>query len=611
MLADDAVGADELAANAVVFASVDSGAYETTLVGASNKFARADAIKAYVDATKQGLSAKDSVRVASTANIGTLTDGADAGAAIDGVTLVAGDRILLKDQSTGSENGIYTVAADGQPPVRAIDADLAAELEAGAYFFVEEGTVNDNAGFVLQTEGSITVGTTALAFTQFSGAGAITAGYGLVKSGADIALQLSELTEESIATGDFIPMVDADGGSHKESIDDIATLFSGYGLSASSAVMGLNLHELTAVQIASGDFVSIVDSTDNSTKKESIDDVATLFAGAGMTATSAVMNVIGGDGITANSDDIAVTAAQTTITSVLNASLAVGRGADNQIKFGTDDQISFRVDGGDGVVMRAAGLIDAASLGLSANATILGSLDLGHATDNTLTASGGDLLIQGNRLFRAGGTDIPVADGGTGQSSLDDIIVAGGIGAITVSGGADTVIGGDVTLSVSSFIEQIHDGLTTEDGNAGWTNFTQGRFVLMKDGSGDLSVMTAQSHRNSYRIGTGAGHSPAGSVLDLVSQAAGQSSQTGTARDSNPMVKVFVNGQLMREGANVGTIGVNGSAAAAPAVGSEADYVLFRNTTGGGHTLDADEGSHIKFAFDLSAGDVVQFMLNS
>lgn len=139
------------------------------------------ASKSYVDATANGLDVKSSVRAATTA-AGTLASDFANGDAIDGVTLATNDRILIKDQASGSENGIYTVNASGAP-TRATDFDADAEVTAGAFTFVEEGTTNGDTGHVLSTNGSITVGSTAITFTQFSGAGLLTAGTGLTKTG--------------------------------------------------------------------------------------------------------------------------------------------------------------------------------------------------------------------------------------------------------------------------------------------------------------------------------------------------------------------------------------------------------------------------------------------
>lgn len=135
--------------------------------------------KAYVDAARAGLDAKDSVRVATTASItlsGTQT--------IDGISVISGDRVLVKNQGTGSQNGIYVVAAGAWS--RATDADVDAEVTSGMYTFVEDGTLNKGSGWVLTTNNPITVGTTTLTFAKFSSQGEILAGAGLTKTGNTI-----------------------------------------------------------------------------------------------------------------------------------------------------------------------------------------------------------------------------------------------------------------------------------------------------------------------------------------------------------------------------------------------------------------------------------------
>ena len=139
------------------------------------------ATKAYVDAVKTGLDVKESVRAATTENItlsGTQT--------IDGISVIAGERVLVKNQNTGSQNGIYVVSNSAW--TRAIDFDNTpgTEVTGGAFTFVEEGTTNADSGWVLTTNGVITIGTTALSFAQFSGAGQIAAGAGLTKTGNTI-----------------------------------------------------------------------------------------------------------------------------------------------------------------------------------------------------------------------------------------------------------------------------------------------------------------------------------------------------------------------------------------------------------------------------------------
>jgi len=132
--------------------------------------------KAYVDSVAQGLDVKDSVRAASTGDVNVGTPAST----MDGVNLVSGDRVLLKNQTTASQNGIYTYETTGL--VRAIDMDASGEF-VGAFFFVEEGTVNSDQGYVMSANGPITVGSSDIEFTKFTGTGQITAGDALSKNG--------------------------------------------------------------------------------------------------------------------------------------------------------------------------------------------------------------------------------------------------------------------------------------------------------------------------------------------------------------------------------------------------------------------------------------------
>ena len=144
------------------------------------------ATKSFVESTAQGLDVKDSCVAATTGNI-TISTALNNGDAIDGVTLSTNDRVLVKDQSTASENGIYIV---GSSPSRA--TDLAAGSDAaGMFTFIEQGTVNADNGFVCTSnKGSAVVGTNSLAYSQFSGAGSVTAGDGLDKSGNTLSVDL-------------------------------------------------------------------------------------------------------------------------------------------------------------------------------------------------------------------------------------------------------------------------------------------------------------------------------------------------------------------------------------------------------------------------------------
>ena len=145
------------------------------------------ATRSYVDASIQGLDVKQSVKVATVANR-TLSE-LEAGQAVDGYTLVEGDRILIKEQSTASENGIYTVNSSGAP-TRAADANVSSEVTAGLFVFVEQGSTLADTGWVLSTDGTITLGTTGLSFVQFSSAGQVTAGDGITRTGNVLSAKL-------------------------------------------------------------------------------------------------------------------------------------------------------------------------------------------------------------------------------------------------------------------------------------------------------------------------------------------------------------------------------------------------------------------------------------
>jgi len=143
--------------------------------------------KVYVDSVAEGLDIKESVRVCTETNID-LTSSTDPNP-VDGVTLSNGDRVLLKSQTDATENGVYvvTTATDPTTWIRSDDADEDSEVNSGLFVFVEEGDTHTSQGFVLSTSDPITVGSTELTFTQFSGAESFTAGDGITQSNNTIS----------------------------------------------------------------------------------------------------------------------------------------------------------------------------------------------------------------------------------------------------------------------------------------------------------------------------------------------------------------------------------------------------------------------------------------
>lgn len=148
--------------------------------------------KAQLDAAVQGWKWKEPVRAASTANI-TLS-GAQT---IDGVSVIAGDRVLVKDQSTGSANGIYLAASGAW--TRATDFDAASEL-VGAAVFVSEGSSNGNSQWNMTTDGPITIGTTALVWAKVGGGTSYTAGNGILISAGVVSVDPAVVARKVSAT---------------------------------------------------------------------------------------------------------------------------------------------------------------------------------------------------------------------------------------------------------------------------------------------------------------------------------------------------------------------------------------------------------------------------
>lgn len=229
----DANGNLILSPNGTGVVNVPSGYKDRTQFGTNSLVT-----KEYVDALKQSLDIKDSVKVATTADLGatynngagTLTNaGANAALSIDTISLSSGDRVLVKDQSSAAENGIYTVTTvgDGSTPwvlTRAEDADESAELTGGVFTFVEDGSANADNGYVFTHNGAPTLGTTALTVSQFSGAGQIIAGDALSKTGNTLNVNDDNITLEissdalrikgisATAAGDLLIGAAANGG---------------------------------------------------------------------------------------------------------------------------------------------------------------------------------------------------------------------------------------------------------------------------------------------------------------------------------------------------------------------------------------------------------------
>ena len=195
------------------------------------------ATKAYVDATANGLDVKDSAKLATTAALsactynngnGTLTADANGALSLDGVAVAVNDRILVKNQASAVQNGLYKVTATGSGGAafvltRTPDADAASEITGGAFVFVESGTANADNGYVFTHDGTPTLGSTNITVSQFSGAGQISAGDALTKTGNTLDVAVDDSTLE--ITGDAVQIKTTYPG--QTSITTLGTIATG------------------------------------------------------------------------------------------------------------------------------------------------------------------------------------------------------------------------------------------------------------------------------------------------------------------------------------------------------------------------------------------------
>ena len=291
------------------------------------------ATRGFVEATAQGLDVKDSCVAATTGNI-TISTALNNGDTLDGVTLATNDRVLVKDQSTSSENGIYVV---GSSPARA--DDLAAGSDAaGMFTFVEQGTVNADNGFVCTSnKGSAVTGTNNLTFAQFSGAGQITPGDGLDKSGNTLSVDLKANGGLVIESTEIAVDLGASSITGTLAIGDGGT----GATSASNARSNLGLVIGTDVEPHSDKLTELAtmgQTTANSLADLSATEVQILD---GATVTTAELNIL--DGVTSTTAEINVLDGITSTTAELN--IVDGDTSASSVTLGASDKFIVN-DGG-------------------------------------------------------------------------------------------------------------------------------------------------------------------------------------------------------------------------------------------------------------------------
>lgn len=415
--------------------------------------------KAYVDAVAAGLSWKQAVRAATTGNV-TLASTT----AVDGVTLVAGDRVLVKAQTAAAENGIYTFNGTGL--VRASDMDAAAEF-SGATVFVTEGSSFSDSGWT-QTSEVVTVGTTAVNWAQFSGSSTYTWGTGLANTGNTVYVNLgagiAELPTDEIGidlvtdlalqltgnlTGDKLTFVLASGSGLEQSA-------AGLKISAAGVTNAMLLHPSMTFNADSGNTVRSLGDT-LIIAGTSVQGINTSITGSTLTITAADASASQKGVASFDATEFSVTAGNVTIGTIDNAKLA-----NAFIKFHGDTSSLDSVD----ITADLGATVNVVGLGpLSTNTVVAGntieisvanatttsvgvaSFDPAHFTvsagavslaatlDDLDNVSSADAATAGDLLTKTAGDWQPVSRAGLlGTQSINDL------GDVTVS----TPAGGQV-----------------------------------------------------------------------------------------------------------------------------------------------------------------------
>ncbi|OHA62620.1 MAG: hypothetical protein A2117_01015 [Candidatus Wildermuthbacteria bacterium GWA2_46_15] len=402
------------------------------------------ATKTYVDAFVSGLKWKQSVRTATTA-AGTLGTSFANGQIIDGKTLVTGDRILIKDQSLGSENGIYIVTTSS--PTRAADADTDTEVKQ-ATMFVEEGSLNSDTAWVCNND-AITLGTTALMFVQFSGAGTYTAGTGLTLQGNSFLITplTASRALQTNASGEL-------------AVSNVSAAELGYVSGVTSSIQT----QLDNKQVSDETIAALAAYNTNGILTQIAQDT---FTGRAVTGTLNRITVTNGDGVIDNpSVDIASSyVGQDTITTV--GTIATGAWAGTPV---TDAYVADALTITAGTINNTPVGASTASTGSFTNLSVSGTLSL--APDSVTDAMVVDSITASNY--------VPLVGGVTVTGGLNIATTSGNVGigttspgtALQVIGSTGISIGEDITTPSVNTAGKIK--LFSAGDNAFYTTFTAG-----------------------------------------------------------------------------------------------------------------------------------------
>ena len=461
------------------------------------------ATKAYVDATSSGLDVKASCELATTAALAavtyangssgvgaTLTANANGALSVDSVAVASADRILVQNQAAPAQNGIYVVTATGAVGAvfvltRATDFDDSTNITSGAFTCVEKGTLNADNGYVMTTDGAIVVGTTAIAWDQCSGAGQITAGDGLTKTGNVMS---ANVDDSSIAiSGDTLEIKSSWVG--QSSITTLGTVGTGVwnGTAVADAYVAndltivagtVNNSVIGGSTPAAGTFTTLTantslvgtlgTATQNSvTTMTGLTTVGTVIAGQFGTDAVPLTAYINAGEIDGNVIGSETPAAGTFTTLTINDGLTLNAGL--AITGDTTGEITLNVkgvgsqtanlmtveqsDGTDKLTVTAAGVTTAASL-------VATTADINGGTFDGVV--GGTTPAAGSFTTLSATTAMGVGSGGTG-------LTAAAKGSVIVANAANTISALDGGGSNDGFL-----AYTSSSDTIAWSTIMEG-----------------------------------------------------------------------------------------------------------------------------------------
>ena len=334
--------------------------------------------------------------------------------------------VVMYASGSGAASQLFFKGADGAQKKLGFDIDaleaMTGTLDASDVFAIADVEADET------DERKVTLGEYATHLASVNVGG-------LAVDGSKLKIDLNELSDVTMdVANDFIAFIDANGSdvTKKEKFADIVGNVAGAGLAGTAGVLSIDLSEYSDVTPANGDKLLTLDSGGSGEQLTSLADLADLYAGTGMTATNSVMNVIGGDGITANANDVAVTAQQSTITEVKNDNLVVGRtNGNDHIDFGTDHTIILKTDNSARLTVTDGKSTFSNAVEMASNLEVKGNL---YVSGSLTTIDTDNLRIEDNlvELNSGDGADTRASNANAG---------------LYISG---SVLGNDVTLKVAS-----------------------------------------------------------------------------------------------------------------------------------------------------------------